>query len=62
MNILSRLTRTPTRRSVALGFVVRLARVEVLPSALRHGVDRADIEHAARNAMAMTGPGREYQS
>lgn len=28
------------------GFVVRYRRVDVLPSALRHGIDEADIDHA----------------
>lgn len=32
------------------GFVVRLLRVELLPSAFKHGIIREDIEHAARNA------------
>lgn len=33
------------------GFVVRLRRVEIEPSALKHGVPVEDIEHALRNAM-----------
>lgn len=31
------------------GFVVRLVCVDVLPSARRHGVDEADIDHAVRH-------------
>lgn len=33
------------------GFVVRFPRVEIHPSALKHGVSIADIEHAVRNAV-----------
>ena len=32
------------------GFVVRFRCVDILPSALRHGVDEADIDHAIRQA------------
>lgn len=35
------------------GFVVRLLRVDVHPSARKHGVAVEDIEHAVRNAMAV---------
>jgi hypothetical protein len=35
---------------VAPGFVVRFICVEVLPSARRHGVEDADIDHALRHA------------
>lgn len=50
------------------GFVVRLLRVELLPSALKHGIAAEDIEHAVRQAMVIEdldddlrlylGPGR----
>jgi len=33
------------------GFVVRYSRVEIHPSALKHGVSVEDIEHAVRNAV-----------
>lgn len=33
-----------------MGFVVRLVCVDVLPSARRHGVDEADIDHAVRHS------------
>ena len=36
----------------ASGFVVRSGRVDVSPSASKHGVALDDIEHAARNAAA----------
>lgn len=32
------------------GFVVRYLRVDVLPSARRHGIDDADIDHAVGHA------------
>lgn len=32
------------------GFVVRYLRVDVLPSARRHGIDDADIDHAVSHA------------
>lgn len=34
-----------------MGFVVRLLRVEIRPSALKHGISVEDIDHAVRNAM-----------
>lgn len=35
------------------GFVVRLLGVDIHHSALKHGVDAVDIDHAVRNAMAV---------
>jgi len=44
--------RLENRPSAASGFVVRLRRVDVSPSASRHDVALDDIEHAVRNAVA----------
>lgn len=44
--------RSPTP-STCPGFVVRLPCVDVLPSALKHGVLVDDIEHAVRNVMVI---------
>lgn len=41
--------RQPPPRS----FVVRLPRVDLLPSAFRHGLDAADIEHVVEHAMVI---------
>ena len=42
--------------TAGLGFVVRFLCVDVLPSALKHGVSVDDIEHAVRNALAIDEP------
>ena len=39
------------RGSGSFSFVVRLLRVDIASSALKHGVAPEDIEHAVRNAM-----------
>ncbi len=43
----------PVRPSLATGFVVRVPRVDLHPSAFTHGVGAEDIEHAVRNAVAI---------
>lgn len=40
----------PRRNCQPYGFVVRFLRVDVLPSARRHGIEDADIDHAVRHA------------
>ena len=46
---------------VLAGFVVRLLRVELVPSALNHGVEREDIEHAVRNAVVIDDVGDDLR-
>ena len=41
------------------GFVVRFRCVDILPSALRHGVDEADIDHAIRQAAVVEEVGQD---
>ena len=43
----------PRARRLGGGFVLRLLRVDIHPSALKHGVAVEDIEHAVRNAMVI---------
>jgi len=44
---------------VGRGFVVRFVRVDVLPSARRHGIQDADIDHAVRHATVVDEVGED---